>query len=356
MAVAQDDIDDVFAFSPPPIIDIQNTHLYSPSRTSLPSTSLHHTSLLEISPTSRPFGSPGPTFYPKTPDPASPLVDRTIEALPILSTASYHLPSLQSASLNSSETEVVQRRETEITSGPLIHTSSATLSYNSIPTYGGAVFEETKRGLDASKLELPDVPKGHWTPPISLTRPRLESPTEPLHIDVDFRFARAPHAAARAPDGLKSRSGSVGVDTTRSSSHSYLQRGIHDFVPCASPPLMISTEPSVDKNELCKMSVGAFLPASSNSGRAPISLSTQSGNNISWTAQDVLSPKLFTHTDQLPQLVSPKGCTLPKSGGKGKKKIRHWNLSHINHIRITDQSWGLLFRSHHAFGTVLYRG
>ena len=320
-AVAQpeDDIDDVFAFSPPPINDIPNIHLSSlsdpSSRTSLPSTSLHNPSLLEISPTSRPFGSPGPTYYPKTPDSASPLVDRTIEALP-LSTASHHLPSLQSASLNSSETELVQRKETEITSGPLIHTS-ATISYDSVPTYSGAVFEEIKRGSDASKLELPDLPKGHWTPPISLTRPRLESPTEPLHIDVDFRFARAPHAAARAPDGLKSHSDSVGIKTT-GSSHSYL-RGIHDIDPCASPPLMMSTKPSVDKNELCKMSLGAFLPASSNSGRAPISLSTQSGNNnVSWTAQDVLSPKLFTHTDQLPQLVSSKGCTSLKSGGKGK--------------------------------------
>ena len=228
--------DSIFAFNPPPqMATFINTDASSPltnislERNHLPcvvdgfgepeSCNLHQDEdqairsllpsehLQEISPTFRPFGTPGPVFYPETPISASSLTKSTAEALPAFSVDSRDHFSSYLAPQKAIDLEVTRE---DATPGLLDHASSElNTRYDRLSDDGKSdynnecvFFEEDMCGLDPDRLALADTADDRYTPPVDSERPYFESPVQSLDIDVDFRFARASHGVSPAPDGL----------------------------------------------------------------------------------------------------------------------------------------------------------
>jgi hypothetical protein len=343
-------LDNVFAFSPPPIVDsFAATDPSSPlsdrsSRTPLPSE--HVTSLLEISPASRPFGTPGPTYYPKTPNAASSLAQCTVKGHSSTFIASHETPSLHLTCPDSNETDITLSGKSDISAGPVDDASvTVDFSYDPPPNYSGPIDETDDRDafeanicdVDIIRLALPDAAQGRCTLPSS-KRPYLESPTDPPDIDVDFRFARVPHSAVHASDRpTSSFLGSIGMSTTESPSHFHLG-GTRDFHRHAPQPLMMSIELAAEETQTNSVELGS----TNSTSRKAFADSLIRNRDVNRIAQDLLSSKLFTHTSQLPHFGPPMECRGSQNFGVNQSDSARLtpvsdDTNRQPHINITNQ-------------------
>ena len=226
---AHSESDRVFAFSPPPIVKTHfvpnhisrpsmGTDIHSVERHSFPvsmceSDVLHprasdprhelvltqpkdpeltsdlSPSLLEIWPTSRPFGTPGPIFYPRTPISVPAILNTTLNTASVTPAGAYLLSSRSAPSVP--EAEGIQRQA-------IVFSRDApdpAFSFSLRRTFSDEYIrpDGENHAYDAGEHLQPT---GRLFPTADLKTPYFESPAEPLDIDVDFCFARAPGLAA----------------------------------------------------------------------------------------------------------------------------------------------------------------
>ena len=376
--------DSVFAFSPPPQLDslmpTNPSHSISnhasPKQSSFasrfdasgelkasntgrgtesPFPSKHLNSLLEISPTSRPFGTPGPSFYPKTPVSASPLTNYTAGAPPSFFVPSRkHSPSHLTCQ-NFSEKEVTRRSDDPTADLRLdyalatFNASYDALSHSRLTANDDGYISrrDDTRDLNANRrLALPDTAEVPCNPPLGLGRLCLESPTEPPEADICFRFARVAHAAARpATEGLKSSfAGAMQADIVTGSSSPRHIKGTLKSPLCALPLISGDSKSCSEESRIGSVRLGTSV-RNGDSEKLAYPLSIAAANSLtqgdagSLFARDVSSSELFAHTGHLPHLsLGTPSRGLPSGqGGSARSPLPDQDVAHPQMNHITNQ-------------------